>query len=97
MTQSPEHLDIGFDRERDANMYQIVYLIRRPGYEFVFSIPTAQTADLSDAPALFQLRFRKSHQEHEVMLDLKELEDFYEGLSRLMEYVRIERLQSPRP
>jgi len=97
MTHSPEHLDTGFDQERDANMYQIVYLIKRPGYEFVFLVPTDQTADLSDAPALFQLRFRKSHQNHEVVLDLEELEDFYEGLSRLMEYVRIERLQSPRP
>jgi hypothetical protein len=97
MTQSPEHLSTGFDRERDADKYQIVYLIKRPGYEFVFSVPTAQPADLSDTPALFQLRFRKSRQEHEVVLDLKELEDFYEGLSRLMEYVRIERLQSPHP
>lgn len=97
MTQSSEHLDTGFDQERDANMYQILYLLKRPGYEFVFSVPTAQTADLSDPPALFQLRFRKSHQEREVVLDLKELEDFYEGLSRLMEYVHIERLQSPRP
>ena len=62
MTQRAEHLDADFDRERDANMYEIVYLIKRPGYEFVFSVPTAHTADVSDASALFQLRFRKPHQ-----------------------------------
>jgi hypothetical protein len=94
MPQSPEHLDTDFDRERAANTYEIVYLIKRPGYEFVFSVPTAA---LSDASALFQLRFRKLHQEREVVLDLKALEDFYESLSRLMEYVSIERQKYQRP
>ena len=84
MTQCTEHPDTDFDRERDANRY-----------EFVFSVPTAHTADVSDASALFQLRFRKPHQEQEVVLDLKALEDFYESLSRLMEYVSIERQKSP--
>ena len=95
MTQCTEHPDTDFDRERDANMYEIVYLIKRPGYEFVFSIPTAPTANLSDASALFQLRFGKPHQKQEIVLDLKALEDFYESLSRLMEYVSIERQKSP--
>jgi hypothetical protein len=94
MTQCAEHLDTDFDRQRDANMYEIVYVIKRPGYEFVFSVPTAHTADVSDAPALFQLRFGKSHQGREVVLDLQTLEDFYESLSRLMEYVNIERQKS---
>ena len=94
MPQSPEPLDADFDRERAANTYEIVYLIKRPGYEFVFSVPTAA---LSDASALFQLRFRKLHQEREVVLDLKALEDFYESLSRLMEYVSIERQKYQRP
>jgi hypothetical protein len=96
MTQSPEHLDTDFDRERDADRYQIVYLIKRPGYEFVLSVPTAPTADLSGAEALFQLRFRQLHQQREVVLDLKALEDFYDSLSRLMEYLSIERQKYPR-
>jgi len=95
MTQCDEHLDTDFDRQRDANMYEIVYVIKRPGYEFVLSVPTAQTAAAGDASGLFQLRFRKPHQEWEVVLDLKALEDFYESLSRLMEYVSIERQKSP--
>jgi hypothetical protein len=95
MTQSTGHLDTDFDRERNANMYEIVYVIKRPGYEFVFSVPTAHSADGSDASALFQLRFRKPHQECEVVLDLKALEDFYESLSGLMEYVSTERQKSP--
>ena len=94
MTPSPEHLDTDFDWECDANMYQIVYLIKRPGYEFVLLVPTAHTTDLSDASGIFQLRFWKPHQEWEVVLDLNALEDFYESLSRLMEYVSIERQKS---
>jgi hypothetical protein len=96
MTQSPEHLDTDFYRERDADMYQIVYLIKRPAYEFVLSVPTAPAVDLSGAEALFQLRFRQLHQQREVVLDLKALEDFYDSLSRLMEYLSIERQKYPR-
>ena len=95
MTQCGEHSDTGCNREPDAHMYEIVYVIKRPGYEFVFSVPTARTADLTDVSPRLQLRFRTPHQEREIMLDLKALEDFYESLSRLMEYVNIERQKSP--
>jgi hypothetical protein len=94
MTQRAEHLDADFDRERDANRYEIVYVSKRPGYEFLFSVPTPHTADVSAAPPLFHLRFRAPHQERGVVLDLKGLEDFYESLSRLMEYINIERQKS---
>jgi hypothetical protein len=97
MTQSPEHFDTDFDREREANLYEIVYWIKRPEYEFAFSIPTAHPVNLGDASALFQLRFRKPHQERKVVFDLKVLEDFYESLSRLIEYINIERQKSPQP
>ena len=97
MTQSREHLGTDSDRERDAQMYEVVYLIKRPGYEFVFSVPTTRSADLSDALGLFQLRFRKPHQDREIVLDLKALEDLYESLSRLMDYVNTERQKLSQP
>jgi hypothetical protein len=71
MTPSPGHLDTDFDRERDANMYQVVYLVRRPGYEFVFSVPTTHAAYLSGAQALLQVRFREPSQRQEFVLELK--------------------------
>ena len=95
MTRSPEHLDTDFDRERDANVYQTVYLTRRPGYEFAFSVPTTPAAYLSGAQAFLRVHFRKLPQGREFVLDLKALEDFYESLSRLMEYVSIERQKHP--
>lgn len=97
MTRSPEHLDTDFNRERDASKYQMVYLMRRAGYEFIFLVPTTHAAYLSGAQALLQMHFRTPPQGQEVVLDLQTVEDFYESLSRLMEYVSIERLKRPRP
>jgi hypothetical protein len=92
MTPCTEHRDS--DSECDAHVFEIVYVIKRPRYELVLAVPTPHTADVSDASALFHLRFRGSHREQEVVLDLKTLEDFYESLSRVMEYVSIERQKS---
>jgi hypothetical protein len=97
MTQSREHLGTDSDRERDAQMYEVVYLIKRPGYEFVFSVPATRSAGLGDALGLFQLRFQKPHQDREIVLDLKALEDFYESLSRLMDDVNTERQKLSQP
>jgi hypothetical protein len=95
MTPSPEHPDPDFDRERDASTHQLVYLVRRPGYEFVLSVPTTQVAHLSGEQARFQARFREQHQGQEFALSLEALEDFYESLSRLIAYVHLEQ-QRPR-
>jgi hypothetical protein len=91
MTRSPEPLDTDSDREREGHRYQVVYLVKRSGYEFVFSVPTTHAAYHSSEQALFQARFPGQHQEQAVVLDLTALEDFYESLSRLMEYVSNER------
>jgi hypothetical protein len=91
MTRSPEPLDTDSNRERDGDMYQVVYLVKRSSYEFALSIPTTHAACLSGEHVLFQARFRDRHQEQTIVLDLTALEDFYESLSRLMEYVKIER------
>jgi hypothetical protein len=90
MTRSPEPIDGDSDRERDANAYQIVYLVKRPTYELRLAVPEAQTLSLSERPAVFQVHFRNQPQGQGFMLDLQGLEDFYESLSRLMEYVHIE-------
>jgi hypothetical protein len=89
MTPCVEQHDTELDY--DAPRYEIVYVTKRPGYEFVFAVPTTPTGGAGKASARFQLRFRGSHREREVVLDLQALEDFYESLSRLIDYVRIER------
>ncbi len=97
MTPCAEHRDTDFDREHDAHRYEIVYVIKRPGYEFALSVPTTHATDVTDASARFHLRFQGAHRDREVVLDLKALEDFYESLSHLMEYINIERRKPRQP
>jgi hypothetical protein len=94
MARSPEHLDTDFDREREGKRYQVVYLVKRSSYEFVFSVPTTPDAHLGGEHGLFQAQLRVRHQGQAFVLDLRALEDFYESLSRLMEYINIEREKS---
>ena len=91
MTGSPDPINADSDRERDAHAYQVVYLAKRPTYEFIFAVPEAQPPDLNEGSAVFQVHSRHRPQGQGFILDLQGLEDFYESLSRLMEYVRLER------
>jgi hypothetical protein len=91
---TPEHRDTDFDQERDPNRFQAVYLVKRPGYEFVYYSPTAPDAFLGGEQAFVQMRFPDRHQGQAHVLELEVLEDFYESLSRLMEYLTIERQKS---
>lgn len=94
MTGSPEHLDPDSNRERDADKFQVVYLAKRPDYEFVFTIPTRQAALFSGEQGFLQVRFRDRHQDQAFVLTRAVLEDFYESLTRLMEYFHIEQQKS---
>lgn len=94
MAQTPKHLDPDFNRERDADTFQVIYLVKRPGYEFAFAIPTRQAAFLGGEQAFLQVRFRGRHPSRAFVLTGDVLEDFYESLSRLIEYFHIEQQKS---
>jgi hypothetical protein len=94
MTPTPEHRDTDFDRERDPNRFQVVYLVKRPSYEFVYYSPTAPAAHPGGEQAFVQMRFPDRHRGQAHVLELEVLEDLYESLSRLMEYLNIERQKS---
>jgi hypothetical protein len=94
MTLTPEHRDPDFHREHDPSRFQVVYLVKRPSYEFVYYSPTAPAAYLSGEQAFVQMRFQDRHRGQAHVLELEVLEDLYESLSRLMEYLNIERQKS---
>jgi hypothetical protein len=94
MTPTPEHRDPDFHREHDPSRFQVVYLVKRPSYEFVYHSPTAPAAYLSGEQAFVQMRFQDRHRGQAHVLELEVLEDLYESLSRLMEYLNIERQKS---
>jgi hypothetical protein len=77
--------------------YQVIYLVKRPAYEFSFAIPEGRPLALSADRAVFQMRFRDQHRPHSFVLNLEELEDFYDGLSQLVAYIEIERERHCRP
>jgi len=94
MPGSPKRMEIDTDWISHRATYQVMYLTKRPSYEFMFAIPEDHQRFLSADRPLFQVRFKDQRQAHDVVLDLDELEDFYAGLSQLMEYIKIEREKS---
>jgi hypothetical protein len=90
MPGSPKRMDAGSAWKSHREAYQVMYLARSPSYEFSFAIPEDHPLFLSADRALFQIRF-KDQRQHDFVLNLDELEDFYEGLSQLVEYIKAER------
>jgi hypothetical protein len=86
----PENLGTDFDWEHITETHEIMYLVKRASYEFLFAVPKKGASIPGEERPLFQVRFRDQCQLSEFVLDVEEMEDFYEGLSRLMEYVQAE-------
>jgi hypothetical protein len=91
MPRSPKRTDADSAWKSPSATYQVMYLAKRPSYEFIFIIPEDRSLFLSADQALFQLRFKDQRQAHDVVLNLDELEDFCEGLGQLVEYLKVER------
>ena len=91
MPGSPKRMEVDSVWNCPRATYQVMYLAKRPSYEFSFAIPQEHSRFLDVARPVFQMRFKNQVQAHDVVLNLNELEDFYEGLSHLMEYIKTER------
>jgi hypothetical protein len=90
MTLSPYQTETELIREGIPATHEIVYLLKRPLYEFCFAIPKKQAGFESNGGPLFQVRFTGQSQLHALVLKTGETEDFVEGLSRLMDYIHAE-------
>ncbi len=91
MPGSPKRTDADSAWKSQWATYQIMYLAKRPSYEFVLAVPNGHRHLLSADRALVQMRFKDQRQAQEFVLDIDELEDFYEDLSQLVEYIKAER------
>jgi hypothetical protein len=91
MAGSPNHTDADRDWESHGTTYQIMYLVKRPGYDFVFAIPMDYPLYLDADRAILQVCFKGQRQSNSCVLDLEELQDFYDSLAHLVEYIRTER------
>jgi hypothetical protein len=90
MNLYPEDVDTEFDWYHLTETHDIMYLVKRPSYEFLFAVPKKHTSFASEERPLFQVRFKDQCQIPGFVLDIEEMQDFFEGLSRLMEYVQAE-------
>jgi hypothetical protein len=85
-----EHVDAAFDWDRISETHEIVYLVKRSTYELLFAIPRRRACYLGEDRPLFQVRFKYPYQIPGLIFGIEEVEDFYDGLSQLMEYVQME-------
>jgi len=90
MTLSPHKTETAFSGEGIPATHEIVYLVKRPSYEFRLAIPKSQATFESNGGAIFQVRFTGQSQLHALVLKMGETEDFFDGLSRLMDYIHTE-------
>jgi hypothetical protein len=90
MRSSPENVDTEYDWGRIMETHEIMYLVKRSSYEFCLAVPRRQVTHLSEGRPLLQVRFKEQCQMPGLVLKIEEMEDFFDGLSRAMEYVRDE-------
>jgi hypothetical protein len=93
MTPSPENVDTEVDWERIMETHEIMYLVKRPSYEFCFAVPRRQTTRPGGERPIVQVRFKDQWQMPGLVLEIGEIRDFFEGLSRLMDYVHAEEVR----
>src|ERR687888_342123 len=81
--------DIYWEHLEDS--HHVVYLVKRPAYAFVFALPRIPSPTLGAELAFFWIRLMETHQRCDIALGLGELEDLYNDLHLLMDYMRQER------
>jgi hypothetical protein len=91
MRSSSENVDVESDWAQIMGTHEVMYLVKRSSYEFCLAVPRREVSHLSEERPLLQVRFKEQYQTPGLVLEIEELEDFFDGLSRLMEYVRVER------
>jgi hypothetical protein len=91
MPGSANRMDADRDGESRGATYQVMYLVKRPSYDFIFAIPQEYPLFRNVDRATLQVCFKGRRQSPSFVLNLQELKDFYDGLSHLVEYIRAER------
>jgi hypothetical protein len=90
MRSSHEKVDTEYDWEHIMQTHEIMCLVKLSSYEFCLAVPRRQVTHLSEGRPLLQVRFKEQCQMPGLVLKIEEMEDFFDRLSRLMEYVRAE-------
>jgi hypothetical protein len=90
MTLFPENVDTKFDRQCILENCEIMYLVRRPSYEIFLAVSKRPATHPREEWPLLHVRFKDQCRMPGLVLEIGQMEDFFEGLSRLMEYLHAE-------
>jgi hypothetical protein len=93
MALSPETVNSEIDRERRIDIHEIMYLVKRPLYDFCLTVPRMGATGQGNGRPLLQVRFKDQCLKPDFVLEIDEMEDFFEDLCQLMEYVRAEKVR----
>jgi hypothetical protein len=91
MSHPPERPDDDIGSKNLEDCHHVVFLIKRPAYALSFAVSRTPPSALGAEQALLHMHFTHTRLTCDITLGLNELEDFYEDLLRLMEYIRLER------
>jgi hypothetical protein len=90
VTLFPENVDTKFDRQCILGSYEIMYLVKRPSYEIFLAVSKRPATYPREERLLLHVRFKDQCRTPGWVLEIGQMEDFFEGLSGLMEYLRAE-------
>ena len=90
MTLSPYKIETEFSKGGIPATHEIVYLVKRPLYEVCLAMPKSRVTFETNSGPLFQVRFTSQSQLYALVLGMVETEDFFDELSRLMDYIHAE-------
>jgi hypothetical protein len=90
MTQCHEPIDIARDLEHPVHTHEILYLVKRRRYEVALAVPRRHAIDWHEDQALVHVHLNDQDGMHGFVFTFEEMADFYESLSRCLEYVRAE-------
>jgi hypothetical protein len=93
MRSSPENVDTEYDWRHIMETHEIMCLVKHSLYEFCFAVPRSQVGHLSEERPLLRMRFKEQCQMPGLVLKVEEMEDFFDGLNCLMEYIRDEEIR----
>jgi hypothetical protein len=93
MALSAEKVNTEINRERLIEIHEIMYLVKRPLYDLCLTVPRMGATEQDNGRPLLQVRFKEQCLIPDLILEIGELNDFFEGLCQLMQYVRAEKVR----
>jgi hypothetical protein len=91
MTISPTGSDLSYDQPFDAGTHDVVCLVKRQTYELTFAVPHIPQALAWGAGLRLLIRVKQPCQAGGFVLNLEDVQSFYEDLLQMIAYLQSER------